>query len=112
MKYLAFPLFLMISVGFYHAQGNLQFNQALLFSGTTLNTVPAGKVWKVENTGQSYTNGGSSAYSSLVINGQNWFPQGSGGTLPSGPIWLPAGTTIAGWSNNTQYNIIEFNLVP
>lgn len=102
----------MCTIGGLQAQGNLQFSQALLFSGTSLNTVPAGKVWKVENTGQSYTNGGSSAYASLVINGQNWFPQASGGTLPSGSIWLPAGATIAGWSGTTQYNIIEFNLVP
>jgi hypothetical protein len=112
MKHIVIFFLTMLSIGGLEAQGNLQFNQALLFSGTTLNTVPAGKVWKVENSGQSYTNGGSNAYASLVINGQNWFPQGSGGTLPSGPIWLPAGTTIAGWSNNTQYNIIEFNLVP
>ncbi|MFM1810160.1 MAG: hypothetical protein RLZZ382_1385 [Bacteroidota bacterium] len=112
MKHIVIFFLSMISIGELEAQGNLQFNQALLFSGTTLNTVPAGKVWKVENTGQSYTNGGSSAYSSLVINGQNWFPQASGGTLPSGSIWLPAGATIAGWSGTTQYNIIEFNIVP
>jgi hypothetical protein len=112
MKYIVIVFLTIISIGGLEAQGNLQFNQALLFSGTSLNTVPAGKVWKVENTGQSYTNGGSSAYSSLVINGQNWFPQASGGTLPSGSIWLPAGATIAGWSGTTQYNIIEFNLVP
>jgi hypothetical protein len=112
MKHIVIFFLSMISIGELEAQRNLQFNQALLFSGTTLNTVPAGKVWKVENTGQSYTNGGSSAYSSLVINGQNWFPQASGGTLPSGSIWLPAGATIAGWSGTTQYNIIEFNIVP
>ena len=112
MKYIVIFFLTMLSISGLEAQGNLQFNQALLFSGTTLNTVPAGKVWKVENTGQSYTNGGSSAYASLVINGQNWFPQASGGTLPSGSIWLPAGATIAGWSGTTQYNIIEFNLVP
>lgn len=112
MKYIVIFFLTMCTIGVLEAQGNLQFSQALLFSGTTLNTVPAGKVWKVENTGQSYTNGGSSAYASLVINGQNWFPQASGGTLPSGSIWLPAGATIAGWSGTTQYNIIEFNLVP
>ncbi|MEI8192659.1 MAG: hypothetical protein WCG64_02240 [Flavobacteriia bacterium] len=112
MKKLLLISLLMLCCQQISAQGNLQFNQALLFSGVGINTVPAGKVWKVENSGQSYTNGGSSAYSSLVINGINWFPQASGGTLPSGPIWLPAGATIAGWNATTQYNIIEFNIVP
>jgi hypothetical protein len=108
-------LFLLVSVLFnfvLFAQGNLQFNQALLFSGQTLNTVPAGKIWKVENTAQSYSTSGSALYSSLVINGQAWFPQPSGGSLPSGPIWLPAGSTISGYSANTQFNIIEFNIIP
>ncbi len=112
MKYVfifILPLMFLVDI---NAQGNLQFNQALLFSGTTVNTVPAGKVWKVESSGQSYNSSGSLVYSSLVINGQNWFAQGAGGSLPSGSIWLPAGATIAGWANNTQYNIIEFNVIP
>lgn len=108
-------LFLLVSILFNYvlfAQGNLQFNQALLFSGQTINTVPAGKIWKVENTAQSYTSSGSPLYSSLVINAQNWFPQGSGGSLPTGPIWLPAGSTISGYHATTQFNIIEFNIIP
>ena len=108
-------LFLIVSILFNYvlfAQGNLQFNQALLFSGPAINTVPAGKIWKVENTAQSYNSTGSALYSSLEINGQNWFPQGSGGSLPTGPIWLPAGSTISGYHTTTHFNIIEFNIIP
>jgi hypothetical protein len=108
-------LFLIVIILFNYvlfAQGNLQFNQALLFSGQTLNTVPAGKIWKVKNTAQSYNSSGSALYTSLVINRQSWFPQGSGGSLPSGPIWLPAGSTISGYTAYTQFNIIEFNIIP
>lgn len=108
-------LYLLVSVLFnfvLFSQGNLQFNQALLFSGQTINTVPAGKIWKVENTAQSYTSSGSAVYSSLVINSQNWFPQGSGESMPSGPIWLPAGATISGNHSTTHFNIIEFNIIP
>lgn len=91
---------------------NLQFSQALLFNGTAVQTVPAGKVWKVEQQAQSYTNGGSGAYSSLIVNGINWFHNGTSGSLPSGALWLPAGTTVAGWSQYTNYNILEFTIVP
>jgi hypothetical protein len=49
MKHIVFFFLTMLSIGGLEAQGNLQFNQALLFSGTTLNTVPPGKVWKIEH---------------------------------------------------------------
>jgi hypothetical protein len=91
---------------------NLQFSQALLFNGTTVQTVPAGKVWKIEHQAQSYSSSGNGLYSSLVINGINWFHNGTSGSLPSGAIWLPAGATVAGWSQNTNYNILEFTIVP
>ena len=107
-------LFLVIiTVGMLSARAqNLQFSQALLFNGTTVQTVPAGKVWKVEQQAQSYTNGGSGAYSSLIVNGINWFHNGTSGSFPSGALWLPAGTTVAGWSQYTNYNVIEFTIVP
>jgi hypothetical protein len=50
MKYLLTHLFLIIFVGFSQAQGNLQFNQAKIISNTDpMQTVPAGKVWKIES---------------------------------------------------------------
>lgn len=95
---------------------NLQFSQALIFTGTTVQTVPAGKVWKVECTGQNYAYSASTStmmyYSTLVINGLNWYYNAANGGLPSGPLWLPSGTTVAGTTANTLYNIIEFNIVP
>jgi hypothetical protein len=112
MKHIVIFFLIMLSIGGLEAQGNLQFNQALLFSGTTLNTVPPGKVWKIEHQAQSYSSSGSGLHSSLIINGVNWYLNGTSGSLPSGAIWLPGGTTVAGWGQYTNYNIIEFNLVP
>lgn len=91
---------------------NLQFSQALLFNGTAVQTVPAGKVWKIEHQAQSYSSSGSGLHASLVINGINWFLNGTSGSLPSGAIWLPAGATVAGWGQYTNYNILEFTIVP
>jgi hypothetical protein len=91
---------------------NLQFTQALLFNGTAVQTVPAGKVWKIEHQAQSYSSSGSGVHASLVINGINWFLNGTSGSLPSGAIWLPAGATVAGWGQYTNYNILEFTIVP
>ncbi len=112
MKHIVIFFLTMLSIGGLEAQGNLQFNQALLFNGTTLNTVPAGKVWKIEHQAQSYTSSGSGIQSSLIINGVNWYLNGTSGSLPSGPIWLPGGATVAGWGQYTNYNIVEFNIVP
>lgn len=53
-----------ISFTFAHAQGNLQFSQVKLV--TTQETVPAGKVWKVES----------------ALSGEERYPT-SGSTLPS-----------------------------
>ncbi|MBM3164668.1 MAG: hypothetical protein FJZ80_04320 [Bacteroidetes bacterium] len=101
-----------ITVGKLSARAqNLQFSQALLFNGTAVQTVPAGKVWKVEHQAQSYTSSGSSIHASLVINGLNWYLNGTS-SLPSGAIWLPAGATVAGWGQYTNYNILEFTIVP
>lgn len=91
---------------------NLQFTQALLFNGTAVQTVPAGKVWKIEHQAQSYSSSGSGLHASLVINGINWYLNGTSGSLPSGAIWLPAGATVAGWGQYTNYNILEFTIVP
>ena len=91
---------------------NLQFSQALLFNGTAVQTVPAGKVWKIEHQAQSYSSSGSGLHASLVINGFNWYLNGTSGSLPSGAIWLPAGATVAGWGQYTNYNILEFTIVP
>lgn len=118
------------------SQGNLQFNQAKLV--TTVETVPAGKVWKVENatynggaifclsTGPSTVNCGSSlggigvyGYMSFNINGQATYIYGTNANGYGGysaplpfPFWLPAGATLAAGTNVRYLSVIEFNVVP
>jgi hypothetical protein len=142
MTYLAFPLFLMISVGFYHAQGNLQFNQVKIISNTDPpQAVPAGKVWKIESV---FTAGDQDVYGVqtsgttlslfpacgvpsfyylysgryLAINSIpiSFGIHSAGETMTSLPIWVPAGSTICTCTNNALcargYSAIEFNIIP
>ena len=125
MRY--FTLFTLLFAGFQgFAQGNLQFNQALIVTNTQL-TVPVGKVWKIE----SYTP--SSAYSShngnpqthaLIINGDSRIVGLSGGVnynyssgshspvMHSFPIWLPSGTTLISGPGTSMISVLEFNIIP
>jgi hypothetical protein len=119
-------------------QGNLQFNQVKLVS--TLETVPTGKAWKVENatyggglvfcvagtTGSSYCGSNLNNISamaligvmSFTVNGQpNYISILSSGAgfspnLYPFPIWLPAGTTLSVGTNMLYLSIIEFNIIP
>ena len=127
-------LFLVCSTCFLFAQGNLQFNQVKLV--TALETVPAGKVWKVESViynipqnATTYQTGsgacGPNYYenSAIVVDGT---PTKVGqGTTALGyssgnythsytvlPIWLPAGATLSGGTCLNKISIIEFNIVP
>jgi hypothetical protein len=100
------------------AQGNLQFNQVLLIDNNTA-TVPAGKVWKIENIvyeAVPYFQASSGSGSCAPCNGstQLWSSyttqscqvsstnpitingvKASAGNTGS-PLWLPAGATLAG----------------
>jgi len=108
-----------------HAQGNLQFNQALLLSTTQasnvlLGTVPPGKVWKIEGFGTaadgyyecrfSY-DGSNVAFraGSVHIYGSAYSYAGE-----AKGSWLPAGTTLysLGCNNYRWVSIMEFNIVP
>ncbi len=117
------------------AQGSLQFNQVKLV--TSLETVPANKVWKVvsvvfdigttssgamSSTSSSCSSG--TYYSrSIVVNGVNT-KTGEGMHTASYsslsyahgytelPLWLPAGATLSGGPCNNQISVIEFNVVP
>ena len=112
------------------AQGNLQFNQVKLV--TTVQTVPAGKVWKVEsaqygggatftinNSGPNPINGvmsiqvnGTTIFLNIITNsGSSAYPAIST-TGQTFPIWLPAGSTVAASTNTAYVNVIEFNVVP
>lgn len=111
-----------------YTQGNLQFNQVVTLTGTTiidpftLATVPAGKVWKIEHS--STARAGSPAIVNYVCNNvssPNSLPQTNWATYKlqvDGPIWLKAGDSIkfsfSSVNNATDYfySIIEFNIVP
>ena len=107
-------------------QGNLQFNQVKLVS--TIETVPTGKVWKVES---SIFSGGApfsiTSYSvgsmSYFINGNTCFVAQSGASPNTSnnnspvkdnafPFWIPAGTTLASGTNMRYLSVLEFNIVP
>ncbi len=100
-----------------YAQGNLQFNQVILYdmaSGGIQNiTVPAGKVWKIESA--STANG-----SNAGIQIRNAAAQGIGilstaTTASNFPVWLPSGF-IGSFFNSSAVrscvSIIEFNVIP
>jgi hypothetical protein len=124
-----------ISFGQYlRAQGNLQFNQVKLV--TTLETVPAGKVWKVESviyniapTATGYQSGAgscnSSSYESTAIEVAGVPTKVGQGTQPASysnlvythsysilPLWLPAGTSLSGGACLNKISVIEFNIIP
>jgi hypothetical protein len=111
----------------------LSFSQVMLVS--SVQTVPQGKVWKVENilpaVRPTITNfsGQSAVDFTLIINGLNVFYLSSesrgylGSSFTTGitavsagigasPIWLPAGTTLAAGNNLHGISVIEFNVLP
>ena len=117
------------------AQGSLQFNQVKLV--TSLETVPANKVWKVVSvvfdigttssgamSSTSSSCSGSTYYSrSIVVNGVNTKTGHGMHTAAYSslsyahgytelPLWLPAGATLSGGPCNNQISVIEFNVVP
>lgn len=113
-----------LSFFFVNAQGNLQFNQVLTYSGSlsyTTNisptyTVPSGKVWKIE-----YTTGNRDGLFLLINNistisltgNPNW------GLTPL-IFWLKANdfikfifeTNNLALTSNYFVSIIEYNIVP
>ena len=117
---------LLISIETSLAQGNLQFNQALLLStnqasNVLLGTVPAGKVWKVEGFGSGNSGASDCAWSFDGTNAA--FRSGNvyvGGTAyqisnSTSTFWLPSVTTIYSLNCASNYrwiSIIEFNIIP
>lgn len=101
------------------AQGNLQFNQVITYafasSNTTPITVPAGKVWKLENC---MLNSTSNTYTFMQYNGVNYNlrQQLTSSQVSNFPFWLSAGTSVtfgsAGGAAGGILSIIEFNIVP
>ena len=117
-------------LGSVKAQGNLQFNQVVTVSTTTM-TVPAGKVWKIESYSESEVTFNSNYFSGcvnvnyhrpLVINNNNYYFFGNMATASSGanyistgnklPIWLKSGDQIRTVCSSDFASVIEFNIVP
>lgn len=111
------------------AQGNLQFNQVKLV--TSLETVPVGKVWKIESviynialtaTGYQAGTGSchSSTYESTAIEIAGTPTKVGQGTQPASysnlaythsytilPLWIPAGTTLSGGTCLNKISVIK-----
>lgn len=126
-------LFLLVSVLFnfvLFSQGNLQFNQVIRVV-EVLQTVPAGKVWKVESYLESElinSNSSSSSCTSSTIhrpliinNGFYYFvgdvAWGSTNSLQmmnhnKFPIWLKSGDQIRTTCSSDFASVIEFNIIP
>ena len=116
------------------AQGNLQFNQVKLVTSTE--TVPVGKVWKIESviyniaataSGYQASNGScnSSTYESTSIEIAGIPTKVGQGTQAASysnlqythsytilPLWIPAGTTLSGGTCLNKISVIEFNIIP
>ena len=124
------------------SQGNLQFNQVKIIQNTDpAQTVPAGKVWKIESV---FTSGDQDVYGEqtsgtnltlftacsvpsfyyqysgryLAINAIpiSFGIHSAGVQMTNLPIWVPAGSTICTCTNSALcakgYSAIEFNIVP
>lgn len=125
---------LLISIETSLAQGNLQFNQVVTYTGTGSGsfsyvspswTVPAGKVWKIESASPNL---GNTAVSRAVnINaGASWgsfalTTSSQETTINPFPIWLKAGDLVqlqaaGNCCSTTSFSyaisIIEFNIIP
>jgi hypothetical protein len=126
MKYIVIFFLTMCSIGVLEAQGNLQFNQVKMVFAQE--TVPVGKVWKIESVIYSASVG--SVSSSLTQDDQIKIDgaahvvrsarSGNGGYNGASyfvweqhyPIWLYGGQTLQAWVNVARINVIEFNIIP
>jgi hypothetical protein len=117
------------------AQGNLQFNQVLTFTGSIgvtgpnavtspIQTVPAGKVWKIEHVGGLATNQSSTSVRfGIQINSGISLTYWSNGIVDQNicPIWLKASDNLQFYYNNPGgtaqsctyiISVVEFNIIP
>jgi len=108
----------------------LQFSQVLLVSSNT-QTVPAGKVWKVENilaSSSLVASGNQTVNFSITVDNSQVFVAGANSQVNVynqgvqsmsstsnqlvQPIWLPAGSTLAAGQNVFRVSVIEFTVLP
>lgn len=129
-KSIATLIFLFFSVSGIFAQGNLQFNQVVIVTDLP-QTVPAGKVWKIESYQQQQvgisTNMPTTGCADLsrprpyfIDNFSYYNIEGAGNgnssyssvAKNSFPIWLKAGQSTKTSCAGDFLSIIEFNVVP
>lgn len=114
MKRLTYLLIFVASLGY--SQSNLVFNRVLNFKLTSSQTatVPAGKVWKVENITNQGGTGPDNFYldTSDADYGSPSITNGFIDTTEGGVVWLKEGSDISGYaSNGTLFSILEFDVV-
>jgi len=111
---LLFLLFIAFTLGL-EAQGDLQFNQVLTFSGNTtesnIYTVPAGKVAKITKAIERFE---SNYYSRITFNGVMTYNNANESDLAG--MWLKEGDVMGSLIGSSNYywvlSIIEYNIVP
>ena len=138
-KILNFFIFFCLSINYSDAQSNLQFNRVITYSGyvpyatnMTIDSVPYGKVWKIESFGLSplISNRQACLNTYFAINGvevlnySNSYNTGYAIHPPTNQYWLKAGDVISykyitgggttGCTANQPYviSIIEYNIIP
>ena len=124
---ISFLVLIFLSFG----QGNLQFNQVLRI-GNSAQTVPVGKVWKVETYMQANTYisefveypgcNSPDRQHPFLINAVPYYQiNGSPGHGSSGimmavgnlfPLWLKSGEVLQTTCPNNFLSVIEYNIVP
>lgn len=135
MKQITLIIFFVLAFGFTKAQTGLQFSQVKLLNiattsgtATNLGTVPAGKVWKLEqasspNGSGYYLSTFSFRYNGSAVNFPIPYVAAGSSNNPTyfmsnnNPIWWPAGTVIdiyqtTGTSVTLSFSILEFTVVP
>lgn len=131
MRYFLLIVFC-ITFRLFFSQFNLQLNQVLLVSNA-VQTVPVGKVWKIESYMQagvtisdmsesSATCNYPGRHHAFLVNNQLYYlingspGHGSSGTYMavgnSLPMWIPVGTTVRTSCASDVLSVLEFNLVP
>ena len=106
-----------------NAQNQLTFNQVLLVPLTSQgDTVPQGKVWKVESAlfyQAMSTSSPTSSYTYFKVDAENVSVSGTMNNNNGGsysyvsnifPVWLPEGTIVAEGNVSMKLSIIEFNI--
>jgi hypothetical protein len=110
-----------------NAQSQLTFNQVLLVPLTSQgDTVPQGKVWKVESSVSELSSNGETYFhvnnnkcnitksitnvGNLYGSSNNSYAYANSIVNPIFPMWLPAGTIITEGTGVSALSIIEFNI--